>query len=96
MRVLLERFALQELFDATNYYAAQSPLVAEKFISDFEHAVLLIQEHPAAFPERYPGYRRCLFKKFKFGLIYKVDQDQIVIVAVMNNYREPDYWHKRT
>ncbi len=95
MKITLERFALQELFDATNYYAAQSPLTADKFISDFEHATALIQEYPTAFPEKRKGYRRCLFRKFKFGLIYKIDSDQIIIVAVMNSYRKPNYWHKR-
>lgn len=95
MKITLERFALQELFDATNYYAGQSSLTAEKFISDFEHAVALIQEHPTAFPEKQKGYRRCLFRKFKFALIYKIDVEQIIIVAVMNNYRMPDYWHNR-
>ena len=95
MKVTLERFALQELFDATNYYTAQSPLIAEKFISDFEHAVSLIQRFPTAFPEKQKGFRRCLFRKFNYGLIYKIDPEQIIIVAVMNNFRAPNYWYKR-
>jgi plasmid stabilization system protein ParE len=52
MKVILDRFAVQELFDATIYFAAQSQITAEKFIDDFEHAVNLIQSHPEAFPEK--------------------------------------------
>jgi plasmid stabilization system protein ParE len=95
MRVVLERFALQELLDDVNYYSILSTKTANKFVSDLEHAVSLIKEHSLAFPERFNGFRKCFFKKFNYALIYKAEITQIVIVAVMHNGREPNYWHKR-
>lgn len=95
MTVIVEQFAAQELFDATEYFSSQSRTAAEKFIDDFEHAVNLIQDHPEAFPELGKGFRRCLFRKFNYSLIYKVDKDVSIIVAVMNNFRKPEYWYGR-
>ena len=95
MKVVLEKAALQELYAASNYFADQSLLTAEKFISDFEHCIQLITEHPFAWPEKHKGFRKCLFKKFRYGLIYKIEEQQIVVVAVMSDYRKPDYWLER-
>lgn len=96
MTVILEQFAVQELFDATKYYSSQSRTAAEKFIEDVEHAVILIQDHPEAFPDIGKGFRRCLFRKFNYSIIYKIDNDIVIITAVMNNSRKPEYWHRRT
>jgi plasmid stabilization system protein ParE len=95
MTVKLDQFAVQELFEATEYYSSQSRTAAEKFIEDFEHAVNLIQDYPEAFSDIGKGFRRCLFKKFNYSIIYKVDIDAVVVTAVMNNFRKPEYWYGR-
>jgi toxin ParE1/3/4 len=41
-------------------------------------------------------HRRCLTRRFPFGVIYTVGDDEIVVVAVMNLRREPNSWHNRT
>lgn len=50
MTVILEQFAVQELFDATEYYSSQSRTAAEKFIEDVEHTVILIRITRKHFP----------------------------------------------
>jgi mRNA-degrading endonuclease RelE of RelBE toxin-antitoxin system len=40
--------------------------------------------------------RRCLIKRFPYGVIYGVDKDKIVIIAVAHLHRKPDYWENRT
>jgi plasmid stabilization system protein ParE len=95
MTVKLDQFAVQELFEATEYYSSQSRTAAEKFIEDFEHAVNLIQDYLEAFSDIGKGFRRCLFKKFNYSIIYKVDIDAVVVTAVMNNFRKPEYWYGR-
>ncbi|HIP58812.1 MAG TPA: hypothetical protein EYH01_00115 [Campylobacterales bacterium] len=39
--------------------------------------------------------RRCLVNRFPFGLVYRIEGDTIVIVAVMHLSRKPDYWYSR-
>jgi hypothetical protein len=39
--------------------------------------------------------RRCLLRRFPYGLIYALDQDDILILAVAHTRREPGYWRDR-
>ena len=39
--------------------------------------------------------RRCLSKRFPYGIVYQVAGEEILIIAVMNLSRTPDYWQSR-
>ena len=39
--------------------------------------------------------RRRLIRRFPLGVLYRIDPDEIVILAVMHLSRRPDYWHGR-
>jgi hypothetical protein len=40
-------------------------------------------------------HRRRRMKKFKYGIVYEIISDEIVIVAFMHLSRQPDYWKDR-
>lgn len=39
--------------------------------------------------------RRCMARKFPYGVLYAIEQDYILILAVMHCSREPGYWKSR-
>lgn len=39
--------------------------------------------------------RRVFVKDFPFALVYRPDEDGIVIFALANHSRQPEYWHPR-
>jgi mRNA-degrading endonuclease RelE of RelBE toxin-antitoxin system len=39
--------------------------------------------------------RRCRLRRFPYGLIYAIDEGDILIVAVAHTHRRPDYWRDR-
>ena len=41
------------------------------------------------------GFRRRLLRRFPYGILYKEEESQIVIVAVMHLQRRPGYWRNR-
>jgi len=41
------------------------------------------------------GLRRCLLSRFPYGIIYGVDSETIIVVAVAHLHREPRYWIDR-
>ena len=53
----------------------------------------------AVFPEFWKpgggGYRRKLLERFPYGNIYKVDGDEILIVALAHTSRHSEYWRCR-
>jgi hypothetical protein len=48
-----------------------------------------------SYPEIEPGIRRCRLARFPYGLIYGVDDETVVIVAVAHLHRRPRYWIDR-
>jgi toxin ParE1/3/4 len=41
------------------------------------------------------GYRRFPLRRFPFALIYRIDGDQLRILAVAHRRRRPGYWSQR-
>jgi len=43
-----------------------------------------------------PEIRRFLFARFPYSLIYGIDQETILVIALAHQHREPRYWADRT
>ena len=39
--------------------------------------------------------RRCLTHTFPYGILYTIEEDLILIVAIMHLHRRPGYWRDR-
>ncbi|MGJ5632303.1 hypothetical protein [Nostoc sp. CALU 1950] len=39
--------------------------------------------------------RRCMTRKFPYGILYTIEQDYILVLAVMHCSREAGYWKSR-
>jgi plasmid stabilization system protein ParE len=82
--------ALAEHEDAARYYAAQQPGLEFRYIACIEDAIALICEAP----ERWRIFagrdvRRALTRVFPYAILYTIDPDHVLIVAVAHYSREP-------
>lgn len=92
MKVRLLEPALSELNDAFVWYESQSSGLGTRFLDEFDLAVRKIAAYPLASAEIADGLRRCLLSRFPYGIIYGIDSEAIIIVAVAHLHREPRYW----
>lgn len=90
-----EAHARREFDDAIEYYDGISPQLGTDFIEAVERLISRILSFPKACPELSPSIRRCRVKRFPYGLIYRLEKDEIEILAVMHFSREPSYWVDR-
>lgn len=95
MNVEFLDIASDELHDAFEYYEYQQSNLGYRFISEVNNAVNLIKMYPSAWHKLSNSTRRCLVKTFPYGVIYQERDDTIVIIAVMNLHRKPNYWVNR-
>jgi len=93
--VIFLRPAEQEMLDAAWYYEQQVPDLGNSFLDRIDEAVKDIAAHPFRWPVIRPNIRRRLVHRFPYGLYYRVDRDEIVIVAVAHLHRRPMYWIDR-
>ncbi len=87
--------AVQELDDAFEWYEDQMPKLGHEFLSEIQEAETRILTWTESNSKIGPHLRRCLVRRFPFGLIYGIDDQTIVIVAVAHLHRKPFYWTGR-
>jgi len=84
--------AEQEMFDAAAYYESRVPGLGGAFLDKIDSAVADIAENPQRWPVIHPNIRRRLIHRFPYGLLYRVDPDEIVVLAIAHLHRRPTYW----
>ncbi len=95
MKYVFHPEALTEYAEAVQYYTEQRVEVAQAFIDTIEDAVYRIRASPTRYIVIDEDVRRCMTRKFPYGLLYTIEQDYILILAVMHCSREPGYWKSR-
>jgi plasmid stabilization system protein ParE len=95
MRYVFHPEALEEYREAANWYADREPELGLRFIEAVEAAVQQVIEAPARWRVIDEDVQRCLTRVFPYGLLYTIEKDFILIVAVMHCSREPGYWKSR-
>ncbi len=96
MKYVFHPEALNEYSETVQYYANRDVSQAQAFIDVVEDAVFKIRESPNQYPTLEEDIRRCLTNKFPYALLYTIDQDSILILAVMHCNRKPGYWKSRS
>ncbi len=95
MKVTLHPEAQSEFFEAVEFYANESKLIANRFIEEFEAASTEIGKHPERYRKTRGSERVKEFHSFPYSLIYHILDDTIKIDAVAHDKRKPGYWRKR-
>jgi toxin ParE1/3/4 len=95
MRYVFHPEALAEYAEAVQYYVQQRAEVAQVFINAVEDAIYRVREAPTRYATIDEDVRRCMTHKFPYGILYIIEPDYILILAVMHCSREPKYWKDR-
>ena len=95
MRYEFHLEALEEYSQAAQWYSEREPGLALQFIAAVEDAFKRVVEAPLQWPVIDEDVRRCLTHIFPYAILYTVESDFLLIVAVMHCSREPNYWKLR-
>lgn len=93
-RIFLEP-AQQELDDSITFYNQQLEGLGDKFLTEVLKTIDLIQKYPNAWQQLSNRVRRCLVKGFPYGVVYAILDNNLIIIAIANLHRKPNYWSDR-
>ena len=79
MRLRLTSFAKRELFRVHDYYERKSKGLGDDILDDVQATLVLIKAYPHAWTAMGKSARRCRLRRFKYGVLYSVDDDTIVV-----------------
>ena len=80
------------MLSAAAYYEAQARGLGKDFLQKIDVAIQDLAPHPERWPIVLSQVRRRLVHRFPYGVFYHCDPDEIVILAVADLRRRPNYW----
>lgn len=95
MRIRFLEIAEIELDEAIQYYNQQAARLGDDFLTEVLDALDRIAGFPEAWHACSRRTRRCQTRRFPYGIIYQVRKTEILVIAVANLHRDPDYWEAR-
>ena len=87
--------ASADVEDAYRWYEAQQTGLGEEFLAAADAVMQSVVANSQQFPVVHRRTRRALFRRFPYGLYYRIVDDQIVVVACMHARRDPRRWQSR-
>ena len=88
--------AEKELLEIESYYDGIIEELGNRFREEIEITISRIMKFPNGWQSLSPVVRRCRLISFPYGIIYRVTPNEIRVLAVMHQHREPTYWTYRT
>ena len=82
------------MLEAARIYEDQAAGLGERFLDEVEGCVELLLDWPHI-GRRVGDLRRFPLRKFPFTLVYALEEDDLVVVAVSHDWRRPGYWTGR-
>ena len=95
MKINFLEIAQIELDDAVEYYNHEVAGLGDAFLNEVLSALDRIGEFPEAWHTCSERTRRCQTRRFPYGIIYQIRNQDFLIVAIANLHRKPDYWKDR-
>jgi len=95
VKVRFLTIAQQEVDDAYFWFEKGTEGKGLEFLDELDRIIRLIQDFPLAAFEIEPQIRRHPLNRFPYAVIYGIDDQTIVIIAVAHTHREPRYWIER-
>lgn len=80
--------------EAARYYENEAPGVGMAFVAAVHKTIAEIADFPLAVP-LIRNVRQKILRHFPYNIIYSVEPEMIVIVAVAHQRRRPNYWQSR-
>ena len=84
-----------ELDEAVRYYDHQLPGLGYRYFQEASAAIERIRLMPEAWTTVGGRTRRCILKGFPYALLYVMEADEILIMAVAHLHRDAEHYQDR-
>ena len=87
--------AEDELLTEIGYLELRKPGLGRRFLEEVKRAEALVAQFPEAGEEVRTGIRKRLLRTFRCSLIYSMETQGPLILAIAHHSRRPGYWSGR-
>lgn len=94
-RVRFVKEALLDVEDVVLWYEEQRMGLSYDFELCLEAGLDEISRNPDAFQKKYKNIKIRFISRFPYGIHYRFEKDEIVVIGVFHTSRSPKNWSKR-
>jgi hypothetical protein len=87
--------AEREFAEAVEFYNAERPGLGYELAEEVQRTLDRISAFPEAWPVFSERTRRCIVRRFPYGVLYQVCTDCVLVVALLHMTRSPQTWRER-
>ena len=87
--------AALEFAEAVQFYKQRGRDLGRRFALETRLAIKKIGDHPKRWRMIEDDVRCCLVRVFPYSVLYTIEDDYILIVAIAHGKRQPGYWRHR-
>jgi plasmid stabilization system protein ParE len=87
--------AEEELLNEIGYLELRAQGLGRRFFAEIRRTENRIVQFPESAQEIRPGIRKSILRTFQYSLIYSVEPEEILVLAVAHQRRRPGYWAGR-
>ena len=84
-----------EFEEAVQFYKQRGRKLGQRFAREIRTTIARIVATPDRWRILEEDVRRCLVRVFPYAVLYTIEEDHILIVAIMHAKRRPGYWRHR-
>jgi plasmid stabilization system protein ParE len=88
--------AAADVEEAYRWYQEQRSGLGDEFLEAVQLALQNAVSTPLAYPQVHRDKRRVLLRRFPYSLIYRLIEDQVVVLGCLHGRRHPRVIRKRT
>lgn len=81
--------------DAYEWYEARVEGLGDELADSIEAGIRFITDFPLACPLIHKNIRRLLVTRFPYVILYFVEADTVVVIAIFHCKRDPKVWKRR-
>lgn len=94
-RTIVRPEAENDLKEAFFWYEDERSGLGYDFLLQVDAGLRFIERNPEIYPPEYKGTKKHLVKRFPYKMIYLVEKERIIVLAVIHGKRSPNVIRKR-
>lgn len=94
-QLLIRRQAKADLRRAARWYEQQLLGLGREFVAEVDAVLDRVVENPLQYQTIHHDVRRALPRRFPYGVFYRIEQNDIVVFAIVHLHRDETSWHDR-
>ena len=87
--------AMLDILDAARWYEDQRAGLGKRFRAALDRVFGQIEAMPEIHRVISKHVRRAVTPGFPFGVYYRIDDGEVIVLAVIHSSRDPDRWKSR-